>query len=202
MRVPLSWLRDYVDVDLTPEQLADRLTLLGMEVQGIERIGDAWHHVVVGELLEVAPHPNSSRLSLTRVRVGEQVSVNPNVDCLQCDYCRSGRPILCPNLRGYGCQVNGFFAEYAVVNEQQVFSVDGIPVDTAVFAEPAACATHGLENLKVRPGSSALVFGSGPTGMLLAQLLRSGGATSVTTASASNGATTICARCSTGCAPS
>ena len=71
MRVPLSWLRDYVDVDLTPEQLADRLTLLGMEVQGIERIGDAWHHVVVGELLEVAPHPNSNRLSLTRVRVGD-----------------------------------------------------------------------------------------------------------------------------------
>jgi phenylalanyl-tRNA synthetase beta chain len=48
MRVPLSWLRDYVDLDLTPEQLADRLTLLGMEVQGIERIGEAWHHVVVG----------------------------------------------------------------------------------------------------------------------------------------------------------
>lgn len=71
MRVPLSWLRDYVDLDLTPEQLADRLTLLGMEVQGIERIGDAWHHVVVGELLEVAPHPNSNRLSLTRVRVGD-----------------------------------------------------------------------------------------------------------------------------------
>jgi len=48
MRVPLSCLRDYVDLDLTPEQLADRLTLLGMEVQGIERIGEAWHHVVVG----------------------------------------------------------------------------------------------------------------------------------------------------------
>ena len=37
MRVPLSWLRDYVDFDLEPEALAERLTLLGMEVQGIER---------------------------------------------------------------------------------------------------------------------------------------------------------------------
>ena len=37
MRVPLSWLREYVDVDLTPEALAERLTLLGMEVKGIER---------------------------------------------------------------------------------------------------------------------------------------------------------------------
>ena len=48
MYVPLSWLREFVDVEMTPEQLAARLTLLGMEVQGIERIGEAWHHVVVG----------------------------------------------------------------------------------------------------------------------------------------------------------
>jgi phenylalanyl-tRNA synthetase beta chain len=71
MRVPLSWLREFVDVDLSPERLADRLTLLGMEVSAIERIGDDWQRVVVGELLEVAPHPNSGRLSLTRVRIGE-----------------------------------------------------------------------------------------------------------------------------------
>ena len=37
MRVPLSWLRDYVDIQSTPEQLAERLTLLGMEVKGVER---------------------------------------------------------------------------------------------------------------------------------------------------------------------
>ena len=57
MRVPLSWLRDYVDFDLPPERLAERLTLLGMEVQGIERIGDDWTVVVVGELLEVIAAP-------------------------------------------------------------------------------------------------------------------------------------------------
>lgn len=117
-----------------------------------------------------------------RFRLGEQVTVNPNVYCGRCDYCLDGRLILCSDLKGMGGNYPGFFAEYQVVAEKQVFSVEGIPVDTAVFAEPAACATHGLENLKVRPGSSALVFGSGPTGMLLAQLLRSGGATSVTMA--------------------
>jgi phenylalanyl-tRNA synthetase beta chain len=71
MFVPMSWLREFVDIDLTPEQLAARLTLLGMEVKGIERRGDDWRSVVVGELLEVAPHPNADRLSLTRVRVDE-----------------------------------------------------------------------------------------------------------------------------------
>jgi phenylalanyl-tRNA synthetase beta chain len=69
MRVPLSWLRDYVDFDLPVERLAERLTLLGMEVSSIETIGADWSHVVVGELLEVVQHPNADRLNLTKVRV-------------------------------------------------------------------------------------------------------------------------------------
>jgi phenylalanyl-tRNA synthetase beta chain len=70
MRVPLSWLREYVDFDWTPEEMANRLTALGMEVQAIDRIGEEWTNVVVGELLAVGPHPNSDRLSLTSVTVG------------------------------------------------------------------------------------------------------------------------------------
>jgi phenylalanyl-tRNA synthetase beta chain len=71
MRVPLSWLREFVDVELEPERLAERLTLLGMEVSAIEVIGADWQRVVVGELIEVLPHPNSRKLSLTRVRTGD-----------------------------------------------------------------------------------------------------------------------------------
>ena len=70
MRVPLSWLREIVDVDLTPEALAERLTLLGMEVKGMIRWGEDWQNVVVGELLSVERHPRADRLSLTRVDVG------------------------------------------------------------------------------------------------------------------------------------
>jgi len=70
MRVPLSWLRDYVDFDMPVEELARRLTLLGMEVQSIDEIGTDWQRVVVGELLEVTRHPRSEKLSLTSVRVG------------------------------------------------------------------------------------------------------------------------------------
>jgi phenylalanyl-tRNA synthetase beta chain len=70
MRVPLAWLREYVDVQLTPEQLAERLTLLGMEVQGIEQWGADWRSVVVGELLTVEKHPYADRLHLTTVNIG------------------------------------------------------------------------------------------------------------------------------------
>lgn len=70
VRVPLSWLRDYIEVELEPERLAERLTMLGMEVKGIEPRGTDWTNVVVGELLSVEEHPRADRLSLTRVTVG------------------------------------------------------------------------------------------------------------------------------------
>src|SRR5262245_37942340 len=71
MRVPLSWLKEYVDFDLEPDALAERLTLLGFEVKGIERWGSDWLNVVVGELLTVEKHPRADRLSLTRVTLGD-----------------------------------------------------------------------------------------------------------------------------------
>jgi phenylalanyl-tRNA synthetase beta chain len=72
MRIPLSWLRDYVDITLPVEELAERLTLAGMEVESIERIGAEWSrdHIFVGQVLEVKPHPNADRLTLARVEYG------------------------------------------------------------------------------------------------------------------------------------
>ena len=70
MRVPLSWLREYVEIQLSAEQLAERLTLLGMEVKGLERWGADWRNVVVGELLTVEAHPRADRLHLTTVDIG------------------------------------------------------------------------------------------------------------------------------------
>jgi len=67
----MSWLRELVEIDLTSEQLAERLTLLGMEVQRIERWGADWEQVVTGELLTVEKHPRAVRLSLTTVTVGD-----------------------------------------------------------------------------------------------------------------------------------
>jgi phenylalanyl-tRNA synthetase beta chain len=70
MLVPLSWLREYVDVSLSPEALAEHLTLWGMEVQGITVSGADWTDVVVGRLLSVERHPNADKLWLTSVDVG------------------------------------------------------------------------------------------------------------------------------------
>ena len=76
MKIPLSWLREFTDVQLTAEQLAEALTLRGLEVRGVERWGANWSKMVVGELLEVGPHPKADRLQLTKVRIGDGPILN------------------------------------------------------------------------------------------------------------------------------
>ena len=90
MKVPISWLKDYVDVDDIPiEELAYKLTMAGLEVEEIHYLGlelptsdrhyykvtgMAWdkEKLVVGEILEVMPHPDADRLVLCRLNDGEQ----------------------------------------------------------------------------------------------------------------------------------
>ena len=72
MRIPISWLKDYVDVDEPVESLAERLTLAGLEVEAIHRSGDWWDPaaLVVGRVTAVAPHPAADRLALVEVEHG------------------------------------------------------------------------------------------------------------------------------------
>lgn len=71
MRVPLSWLREYVDVELTPDELREELTVRGMEVTAVDVSGAEWSDVVVGRLLEVSRHPNADTLWVTKVLTEE-----------------------------------------------------------------------------------------------------------------------------------
>jgi phenylalanyl-tRNA synthetase beta chain len=72
MKVPISWLREYVDFDVNPEELADKLTFSGIELEGIEVIGSDYAGMVVGEVIAIAPHPGADRLRLCRVNDGAQ----------------------------------------------------------------------------------------------------------------------------------
>ena len=72
MKVPLSWLREYVDVNIDVDELAHRLTMAGNEVDSIERFGHI-ENVVVGKVLNVSPHPNADRLRLVQVDDGDGV---------------------------------------------------------------------------------------------------------------------------------
>ena len=82
MKVPLSWLRQYVEFDISPQELAHRLTMAGVEVGEVLTTG-GWDGVYVGLVTGVRPHPNADRLRLCSVSTGgdavEVVCGAPNV---------------------------------------------------------------------------------------------------------------------------
>ena len=69
IRVPLSWLREYVDVTVSADDLAHRLHMAGTESKGIER--RAWDKIWVGRIAELAKHPDADKLQLATVEYGE-----------------------------------------------------------------------------------------------------------------------------------
>jgi phenylalanyl-tRNA synthetase beta chain len=83
MKVPVSWLRDYITEPFEVDDIAHRLTMVGTEVAEIERIGASWEGLTVGLVLDVKPHPNADRLRLVTVETGsgtnEVVCGAPNV---------------------------------------------------------------------------------------------------------------------------
>ena len=85
MKVPVSWLKEYVDFEDTIEGLADKLTFAGLEVEAIETIGSDFAGVVVGEILNVEPHPGADKLRLCTVEYGAEETMRvvcgaPNVE--------------------------------------------------------------------------------------------------------------------------
>jgi phenylalanyl-tRNA synthetase beta chain len=72
MKVSFNWLKEYVDCGLTPTELADRLTMAGLEVEGVEEKGPGLTGVVVAQIVSIAPHPQADRLSLCSVKTGER----------------------------------------------------------------------------------------------------------------------------------
>jgi phenylalanyl-tRNA synthetase beta chain len=73
MRISFNWLKDYVDIDLTPQQLADRLTMAGLEVEGMEFLGSGLEGVIVGRIVSTKPHPDAGKLTLCDVDTGSEV---------------------------------------------------------------------------------------------------------------------------------
>ncbi len=76
MKAPLNWLKEYVAITSSADDIARRLTLAGLEVKDAQVIGGEWENIVVGQIVAIEPHPNADRLRLTTIDVGtEKMSV-------------------------------------------------------------------------------------------------------------------------------
>ncbi len=113
-------------------------------------------------------------------QAGDRVTVDPNVFCGYCYFCRLQKGMHCLNWEGIGVTRHGGFAEYVAAPVRNVYPLpDEIAFEEAAFVEPLSCVVHALERLRVWPGDEVLIFGSGPMGLLLLQALRQGGASKV-----------------------
>src|SRR4029434_3138790 len=71
MKVTLNWLKQYVDCNWAPDELSERLTLLGLEVEGVQKLGGEFDGVVVAQVITRDKHPNADKLSVCRVHDGK-----------------------------------------------------------------------------------------------------------------------------------
>ena len=84
MKIPMKWLREYVDVNMTPQEYASRMIMTGTAVEGVEKTGEQFDGVVVGRVLTCEDHPNSDHLHVCTVDVGGEAPLQivcgaPNV---------------------------------------------------------------------------------------------------------------------------
>lgn len=70
MRVSLNWLREFVEFDQSPSELADTLTMLGLEIESIESMDEGVENIKVGEIQSIEPHPDADRLVVCKTDVG------------------------------------------------------------------------------------------------------------------------------------
>jgi L-iditol 2-dehydrogenase len=108
---------------------------------------------------------------------GDRVAIDPNIPCGICRPCRRGRIHLCENLRALGVDLDGGFAEYALVPRAQCFALpEGVPLEAGAMVEPLACCLRGIDRAGIVPGDTVAVIGGGAIGQMLAQLARLSGA--------------------------
>lgn len=105
-------------------------------------------------------------------KIGERVTADNTVLCKDCYYCRRNQPLYCEDFYSLGCNGPGGFAQYVAVNADKVFPISQkLSFNEAIFAEPTACAVHAMDRVQVQFADDVLVYGCGPTGIILAQLL-------------------------------
>lgn len=145
MKVPYKWLKDYVNVNISPKELADRLTLSGSNVEEVITSGDEIQNVVTGKLLKIEPHPDAEKLVICQLDVaaGEELQIVTGADnmkvgdivpvALHGSSLPSGIKIKKGKLRGIVS--NGMMCseeELGIAGEEQVHGLMILPKDTPI----------------------------------------------------------------------
>lgn len=149
-----------------------------------------YEHGRIGDFVVRAPlvlgHEAGGRIvdvgaGVDRSRIGQRVALEPGVPCRRCAMCRRGTYNLCPDVEFFATPpVDGAFCEYVALAADFAYPIpDAMSDDAAGLIEPLSVAVWANRKARVGPGSSVLVTGAGPVGLLVSQVARSVGAVEV-----------------------
>jgi 2-desacetyl-2-hydroxyethyl bacteriochlorophyllide A dehydrogenase len=131
-------------------------------------------HELAGEVVELGA-------GVTRLKLGDRVSVDPNIYCGDCSYCRNGRPHLCDHLQAVGVTRDGGMGEYCITPAANCYVLPGsLSYIEGAMVEPLGCVLHGFKKIDIRPTHTVLLIGGGFIGQLFLQLVKQRGAARIT----------------------
>jgi L-iditol 2-dehydrogenase len=113
--------------------------------------------------------------SVTRIKPGDRIAVEPSVACGHCDQCLSGRPHTCRNILFLGCpgQIEGNLADYIVMPESQCIKLSGHQsIDDGATSEPLAIGLYAVKQALMKGSESIGILGFGPIGMSVLLMAR------------------------------
>lgn len=146
-----------------------------------------YRHGRIGDFVVEEPmilgHELSGRIAavgegVDPARVGQRVAVEPQHACRRCKQCKAGRYNLCPEMKFYATPpVDGAFCRYVTIDDDMAHPVpDSMSDDAAALLEPLSVAITTMRKAGIVPGSSILIAGAGPIGVICAQTARAFGA--------------------------
>jgi L-iditol 2-dehydrogenase len=142
-----------------------------------------YRHGRIGNFVVTEPiilgHELSGRITavgdaVDPLRVGQRVAVEPQHPCRRCRQCMAGRYNLCPHMKFYATPpVDGAFCKYVTIDAEMAHPVpDSMSDEAAALLEPLSVAIATVRKAGVAPGSTILIAGAGPIGVICAQAAR------------------------------
>ncbi len=131
-------------------------------------------HESAGEVVEVGP-------AVKNLKPGDLVAIEPGKTCRRCEFCKSGRYNLCPDVVFLAAPpVNGAFCEYLAWPEDFCFKLpEGMTAEEGAMMEPLSVGLHAVRLAGVRGGDAVAVLGAGPIGLTTLQAAKAHGATRI-----------------------
>lgn len=132
--------------------------------------GSILGHEFVGRIVDAGS-------KVSQFKVGDRVTVAPNLVCGLCRQCKAGRSNHCENWTTLGIFQDGGFARYTTAPEKSLHCLsEDVPFEEIVWVEPLSCVVNGTDRLAIQPGQTAVVIGSGPIGILHGMMFKAAGA--------------------------